>query len=499
MKDDEILVILGNQLFPIDNILKVNCRNIFMAEDMGLCTDFKHHKLKILMFLTSMREYRDNLIKNGFNVFYFSIEDIDFNLNYEEKIFKTLKSNNFKKLHFFNIENLFFSKKFFNFFSKKKLKMVEHVSPMFLCNKNDFVDFSNSYKSLRMENFYKFMRRKLNILIEKDGKPVGNRWSFDSENRKRLPKIIEIPNLPSFRKSKYTSDLKKIIEKKFNHHPGDLENLWMPLTRKDALDWLENFLNFRMNNFGSYEDAISTENNFLFHSALSPILNMGLLTPNDVIEKALNFHDLKSFPINSFEGFIRQIIGWREFIRGIYFCKGNEERTKNFWGFKRKISDSFYKGNTGIEPVDDTIKKINKTAYAHHIERLMIMGNFMLLCEFDPDEVYKWFMELFIDAYDWVMVPNVYGMSQFADGGLMSTKPYISGSNYILKMSNYKKGDWCIIWDSLFWNFIDKKRTFFEKNPRMRILVRSFDKMDTIKKTNYLKCAEDYLLSIDIP
>ena len=201
--------------------------------------------------------------------------------------------------------------------------------------------------------------------------------------------------------------------------------------------------------------------------------------------------------INSCEGFIRQIIGWREFIRGIYFCKGVEERTKNFWGFKRKISKSFYDGNTGIEPVDDTIKKINTTAYAHHIERLMIMGNFMLLCEFDPDEVYKWFMELFIDAYDWVMVPNVYGMSQFADGGLMSTKPYISGSNYILKMSNYKKGKWCTIWDSLFWNFIDKKREFFEKNPRMRILVRSFDKMDILKKTNYLKCAEDYLLSID--
>ena len=176
----------------------------------------------------------------------------------------------------------------------------------------------------------------------------------------------------------------------------------------------------------------------------------------------------------------------------------HEERTKNFWGFKRKIPKSFYDGTTGIEPLDDSIKKILKTAYAHHIERLMIIGNFMLLCEFDPDEVYKWFMELFIDSYDWVMVPNVYGMSQFADGGIMSTKPYISGSNYILKMSDYKKGNWSEIWDSLFWNFIDKNRVFFNKNPRMRLLVISFDKMNYEKKDKFLSVANKYLNKLDI-
>ena len=167
--------------------------------------------------------------------------------------------------------------------------------------------------------------------------------------------------------------------------------------------------------------------------------------------------------MNSCEGLIRQIIGWREFIRGVYVCKGVEERTKNFWNFTRPIPNSFYDGTTGIQPLDDTINKINLTGYANHIERLMIIGNFMLLCEFHPDHVYRWFMELFIDSYDWVMVPNVYGMSQFADGGLMSTKPYISSSNYILKMSNYKKGDWCETWDALFWNFMNNQRDFFSK------------------------------------
>ena len=200
--------------------------------------------------------------------------------------------------------------------------------------------------------------------------------------------------------------------------------------------------------------------------------------------------------MNSCEGFIRQIIGWREFIRGVYIAVGSKERVKNFWKFKRKIPSSFYSGDTGIEPIDDTIKKINESAYANHIERLMIIGNFMLLCEFDPDEVYRWFMEMFIDSYDWVMVPNVYGMSQFSDAGMMSTKPYISSSNYILKMSNYKKGDWCKIWDSLFWNFMDKQRGVFVKNPRMRMLISSFDKMEETKKITLLETADNYLKSL---
>jgi len=193
---------------------------------------------------------------------------------------------------------------------------------------------------------------------------------------------------------------------------------------------------------------------------------------------------------------LRQIIGWREFIRGVYIAVGNKERIRNFWNFDRKIPNSFYNGDTGIEPIDDTIKKINNSAYANHIERLMIIGNFMLLCEFEPNEVYKWFMEMFIDSYDWVMVPNVYGMSQFSDSGMMSTKPYISSSNYILKMSNYKKGDWCKIWDSLFWNFMDKQREFFIKNPRMRMLVSSFDRMEESKRTLLLKTADEYLKNL---
>jgi deoxyribodipyrimidine photolyase-related protein len=223
------------------------------------------------------------------------------------------------------------------------------------------------------------------------------------------------------------------------------------------------------------------------------MLNIGLLTPKWIISESLNYAKANNIPLNSLEGFVRQITGWREFIRGIYESRGSYERTLNFWKFKRKIPASFYDGTTGIPPIDETIKRVLKTGYCNHIERLMILGNFMLLCEFDPDEVYKWFMELFIDAYDWVMVTNIYGMSQFSDGGLMASKPYISGSNYILKMSNYKKGEWQKIWDGLFWRFMDKQRTFFLSNPRLGMLVRMYDKMPNEKQINHWKEAEKYL------
>ena len=199
----------------------------------------------------------------------------------------------------------------------------------------------------------------------------------------------------------------------------------------------------------------------------------------------LDFIEESNIPLNSTEGFLRQIIGWREFTRGIYESNGSFQRTRNFWNFEKKIPSSFYDGSTGIKPVDDTIKNIINYAYCHHIERLMVIGNIMCLLRYDPDEVYRWFMELFIDAYDWVMVPNIYGMSLHSDGGLMTTKPYISGSNYILKMSNYKKDSWCEIWDALYWDFIDKERVFFKKNPRMSMMVNLYDKKNTDVKKKY--------------
>lgn len=220
------------------------------------------------------------------------------------------------------------------------------------------------------------------------------------------------------------------------------------------------------------------------------MLNVGMLSPSEVITAALERED--DIPLNSLEGFVRQIIGWREFVRLVYLRRGRIQRTRNFWSFQRPMPAAFYSGTTGIDPVDATIRRVLQTGYCHHIERLMVLGNFMLLCEIHPDAVYQWFMELFIDAYDWVMVPNVYGMSQFADGGLMTTKPYISGSSYLLRMSDYKKGPWCQVWDALYWRFINKHSGFFARNPRMSVMVRSLDRMKS-KIEAHCRIAEAFL------
>jgi deoxyribodipyrimidine photolyase-related protein len=256
---------------------------------------------------------------------------------------------------------------------------------------------------------------------------------------------------------------------------GSVDDFCYPVTYEDAKKWLDAFVDERLECFGDYEDAISKDETFLFHSVLTPMLNIGLITPEQIINQVISVSERVS--LNSLEGFVRQVIGWREFIRLVYIHAGSRQRTTNAWNLSRPLPASFYSGSTGITPFDQSVKRALKFAYCHHIERLMVLGNFMVLCDIHPDAVYQWFMELFIDSYDWVMVPNVYGMSQHADGGLMTTKPYISGSSYILKMSDYPKGEWCEVWDALYWRFIDRERDFFSANPRMRVMVGQLDRM----------------------
>jgi deoxyribodipyrimidine photolyase-related protein len=238
----------------------------------------------------------------------------------------------------------------------------------------------------------------------------------------------------------------------------------------------------RLSLFGDYEDALTPDSDFVFHSALTPYLNTGLLTPKGVIQAALTSYKNKQAPLNSVEGFVRQVMGWREFIRGIYHNFDNKQQTSNFWNSNRKLGSLWYKGNSGIPVLDHAIEKVNRTAYTHHIERLMVIGNLMLLCEIHPTEVHRWFMEMYIDSADWVMGPNVYGMALFSDGGIFATKPYICGSNYFLKMSSYQKGDWCDKVDGLYWSFIERNRSFFEKNPRLMMMTKTLDRMDKTRK-----------------
>ena len=492
---DNFFVILGNQLYDPKYLKDQGCNEVFMAEDYGLCTYVNHHKLKIYLFLTAMREYRDELNKKEIKVNYFDLESRKDKKDYFDLLISFLKKRKIDKIQIFELEDKPFEKKFLKRMIENSIDVVVIKSPMFIFEREKFNEMAKGKKVYRMASFYQKARRDLNILMDKNDQPVGGKWSFDEENRKKIPKDTLIPSLPSFKDSIHKDDVIKVISKYFHNHPGELTNLWFPVSRKDAKKQLDEFIKNRFLNFGIYEDAMLEGENFLFHSCISSLLNIGLLTPSYVIERSIKLADKYNVPINSLEGFIRQIIGWREFIRGIYQEEGEYQIKQNYWNHKNKLTDAWYEGETGIIPLDDAIKTTIRDGYVHHIPRLMVISNIMNLCEIHPDEIYKWFMEMYIDSSDWVMVPNVYGMATYADGGLMSTKPYTCGSNYILKMSNYKKGEWCDTLDGLYWRFTEKNRDFYESNPRLSLLTRSLDKMDPQRKKKIIGDAEKFIKS----
>ena len=489
----KLFVILGNQLFDPKYLTKTKYKNFFMLEDYGLCTFQKHHKLKIYLFLTAMREYRDEIMGKGFDIFYKQLDERKDEDSYIEFLINYLNKSGIKSIGFFEIEDKVFEKDLIAGLKKNKISFDIHQSPMFLFSRDEFSDLNLNKEKFRMASFYQKGRKKFKILVNNEGNPVGGKWSFDEENRKKIPKGLDLPKRLTFQKSRYHKSICELININFNNHPGSLDDPWFPVKRSDAVVHLKSFIDERLHNFGTYEDAMVKEENFLFHSFLSPLLNIGLLTPEFVIEYVINKSKDKKIPLNSLEGFVRQILGWREFIRGIYQEKGEYQLKQNFWGHKRKLTDSWYEGNTGIEPLDDCIKGAIRYGYNHHIPRLMIISNIMNLCEVHPQEIFRWFMEMYIDSSDWVMVPNVFGMATFSDGGLMSTKPYTCASNYMLKMSNYKKGDWCNVVDGLYWSFIKKHRDFYSSNPRLSFQSRILDRLSKEKKELIFRCSDNFI------
>ena len=491
---NSVSLIFPHQLFRNNPVVQKG-RKVYLIEEVLFFNQYHFHQQKIVLHRASMKSYEDYLGKKGIEVEYIEHHQKEGDCT---KLMEVLAKKGITSIHITDVVDNWLMKKLNTACKKQGINIHISETPYFLNNMNSVTDFFSKRKTYFQTDFYTWQRKERKILLEKDGKPAGGKWTYDAENRMKFPKKELVPLLPKIEEDKYLTESKAYNKKYFSKHIGNISDA--PLfvhTFKDADHWLEDFLQSRFEKFGIYEDAIVAKETVLYHSVLSPMLNIGLLTPNQIIDKALAIGQEKNIPLNSLEGFIRQIIGWREFIRIVYEREGSKQRTTNYWKFKRKIPASFWTGTTGILPIDQTIHKILETGYCHHIERLMVLGNFMLLCEFDPDEVYRWFMEMFIDAYDWVMVPNVYGMTQFADGGLMTTKPYISGSNYLMKMSDYEKGDWQGIWDGLFWRFMHEHRIFFLKNPRLGMLVGTFDKMSDDKKKAHLQNANEFLKKID--
>lgn len=455
------------------------------------------HKQKLWLHRASMKRYQQDLDEKGIETLYLDYDAKKNSLLHHLKKIKTGLKSTPKKLIVADPTDFMLKKRLNRFCEQLKLPIEYLPTPQFLNTPEQNRSYRDGKKRWFMADFYKSQRRRLDVLIDGDD-PVGGKWSFDEDNRKKVPKKLldEIPALPTVKPTDIDLEARDYVNQRFEKNFGSLDSLYYPTDHKTAKKWLKDFLKQRFANFGPYEDAIVQGQSWLWHSVLTPMLNTGLLTPDHVLTQTLAFAQKNDVPINSLEGFLRQIIGWREFIRATYEDLGVEMRTTNHWQHHRKIPQSFYDGTTGIDPIDDTIHRILDTGYCHHIERLMVIGGFMFLCEFDPDEIYRWFMEMFIDSYDWVMVPNAYSMSQHADGGLITTKPYFSGSSYVRKMSHYKKGDWCDVWDGLYWRWIWLHRDSLAKNPRWAMMCSMVKKMDTEKKDAHLKNAKAYLNSL---
>ena len=491
---NQIGIVFPHQLFE-NSILISNCHTIYLVEEWLFFNQYNFHKSKLIFHRASMKFYEAHLLSLKINVVYIDAHN---DLSDIRKLIPFLKSEGHLEVTYIDTTDNWLEQRIAKASASVNMVCNKLETPMFLNTSESNFEFFKNRKRMFQTDFYKHQRVLRNVLIENGKDPVGGKWTFDDENRLKYPKGKTPPKTEVLKENKFYSEAVDYINQNFpNNYGASQPKLIYPTTFEESKIWLVDFLENRFLEFGAYEDAIVVNETILHHSVLTPMLNVGLLTPEFILNETIQFAESHDIPMNSLEGFIRQIMGWREFIRAVYELRGSEERTKNYWQFNRKIPQSFWNGTTGIEPIDLTIKTVLETGYCHHIERLMVLGNFMLLCEFDPDDVYRWFMEMFIDSYDWVMVPNVYGMSQFADGGIMSTKPYISGSNYLMKMSNYPKGEWQQIWDGLFWRFMFVHRDFFLQNPRLGMLVKSFDKMDASKRNLHLENAERYLELLD--
>jgi deoxyribodipyrimidine photolyase-related protein len=484
-------LVYPHQLFEPHPAIETSAR-VFLVEEPLLLTRERFHRQKLILHLASMAEYADRLRRAGRSVTVIGHQE----LTSTGDVARLLLASGVTRVRFVDPNDDWLERRLNAGLNAAGLPFERLADPHFLTPDDEIAEAAATDAPLRFTDFYIRQRRRLGVLLEGRGKPVGGKWSFDPENRKRLPKGIDVPVpwTPAERPS--VSVARERVRREFPEAIGADEPFRWPVTPDDASRQFDDFLERRFARFGDFEDAISVRHETLFHSALTPALNVGLIAPSEILTRVLKRAD--RVPLNALEGFVRQIIGWREFVRLVYRARGRRQRTRNDLGNDRPIPAAFYTGTTGLDPVDHVIRRVLASGYCHHIERLMVLGNVMLLCDLAPAEVCRWFMELFIDAYDWVMVPNVHGMSQYADGGMMTTKPYVSGSAYVLKMSDFRRGPWCEIHDALYWRFIDRHAERFRSNPRMAVIVRARDKLGD-RFTEHRRRAETFLERLHAP
>jgi deoxyribodipyrimidine photolyase-related protein len=498
----------GDQLGP-DNVALAGARKkddvLFMVESPKHLGKLPYHQQRLVLLISAARHFAEERRKDGWKVDYYALEQ---GATWETALAAHVKKHKPERILVAQPNNYDEQQAVEKLAKKFPIEILP--TRQFLVPRSNFIDWAKDKKSLLMETHYRRVRQEFGFLMQPDGQPVGGRWNFDEENRKTFRDWVKAgrphTDIAPVKPDKTTREVIAVVEKKFPKNPGRAADFWLPVDRADALRWLDDFIAARLAGFGPWEDLMVQDEQLLFHSVISPTINLGLLTPRECIEKAIAAYEKGKAPLASVEGFVRQIAGWREFINGVYWLKMPEYVEVNGLGAERALPDFFYTGETDLNCLRQTIGQVRATGFNHHIQRLMVLGNFLLLAGIKPQEALRWFLEMYVDAHDWVMAANVLGMVLHADGGFMATKPYAAGSGYISRMSNYcvgcrykpevKTGPEACPFNYLYWDFYARHEKRFARNPRVGMALKTLAKKSPAERKAIAESASEFLCGL---
>jgi len=479
---------------------------VLMMEVWDEATYVRHHKKKIALIFSAMRHFADDLRAAGWTVDYVTLDARGNTQSFTGEVVRAAKRRKATAIRVVEGAEYRVRQMQDEWADRTGLPVDILIDGRFVCPLSDFYTWAQGRREYRMEYFYRDMRRRTGLLMTDDGKPEGGQWNFDKENRATPPRGLNYPAPLRFSPDAITKDVLALVEKRFAGHFGDLDPFGLPVTRTQALESLDHFIATALPDFGQYQDAMVAGQDYLYHSSLSLCLNLGLLDPVEVCKAAEDAYARGDAPINSVEGFIRQIIGWREYIRGMYWWDMPKFAERNALRATRPLPEFYWTGDTDMRCLKESVDQTKREAYAHHIQRLMVLGNFALVAGVDPAAISDWFLVVYFDAYEWVELPNVVGMSQFADDGMIASKPYASSGAYIDRMSDYcgkcrydvkqKTGPDACPFNALYWHFLARHEKRFAGNPRMGNMYATWKRMSDDKRAEYLASAEAFLATL---
>ncbi|WP_379551280.1 cryptochrome/photolyase family protein [Qipengyuania sp. DGS5-3] len=510
MTKPTLIPILGDQLTRTLASLRGQSKTdsvILMMEVWDEATYVKHHKQKIALIFSAMRHFAAELSEAGWRIDYVKLTDTNNAGSFTGEVARAIERHDPAKICIVEASEWRVRQSMDEWHDKFACEVEVLPDDRFICSQAEFDEWAKGRKELRMEFFYREMRKKTGLLIDESGKPVGEKWNLDAENRASPDAKMDPPPCPKFAPDQMTQEVIELVEDRFGDHFGNLENFGWPVTRADAEKAADAFFAERLPDFGKYQDAMVHGSDDLYHSMLSTSINCGLLDPLELCQRAAKAYQDGDAPLNSVEGFIRQIIGWREYVRGFYWHQMPGLAEANELGAARPLPEFYWTGETGMRCLADSIRSTHDNAHAHHIQRLMVLGNFALLSGVAPSAVEDWYLAVYADAYEWVELPNVAAMVLYADGGKLASKPYAASGNYINKMSDYckecayspskKTGEGACPFNPLYWHFMDRHRERLSKNHRIGRIYSTWDRMGEEKQRDYLDSAEAFLETLE--